>query len=345
VPSPTRLGARAAAIVAVVVLAVLAIWLTRDGRRQGPQASGDATASAGTTTARSSGAPTAGAAGSSPLGGSPAAQSAVPTGGAAILVGAGDIAACTSTGDEATADLLDSIGGTVFTLGDNAYEKGTADEFRRCYDPSWGRQLARTMPVPGNHDYATPGASGYFGYFGAAAGDPAKGWYAYDRGAWRIYALNSNCIAIGGCDAGSPQERWLRNDLATNPRACVLAMWHHPRFSSGPHGNDPSTQDLWMALYAASAELVLNGHDHDYERFAPQTPTGELDPDRGLVEIVAGTGGRSHYDFEMTRANGLVRNDKTNGVLRLALADGGWSFEFIPVPGSPFSDSGTGTCH
>ena len=265
--------------------------------------------------------------------------------GAAVLVGAGDIAACSSSGDEATADLLDTIEGTVFTLGDNVYENGTADEFRRCYDPTWGRERERTLPVPGNHDYNTPGATGYFGYFGAAAGDPSTGYYAKDVATWRVYVLNSNCAAIGGCGAGSPQERWLRDDLAANPRACVLAMWHHPRFSSGEHGNDTATQALWQGLYAAGAELVLNGHDHDYERFAPQTPAAKTDPSRGIVEIVAGTGGRSRYPFLRIRANSLVRDNTTYGVLRLVLWDGGWSSEFIPVPGGSFSDSSGGPCH
>jgi hypothetical protein len=262
-----------------------------------------------------------------------------------VLVGAGDIADCSSTGDEATADLLDSIDGTVFTLGDNAYEAGTPGEFRRCYAPTWGRQLARTMPVPGNHEYGTAGAAGYFGYFGAAASDPDRGYYAYDRGAWRIYALNSNCADIGGCGAGSVQERWLRADLAANPRRCVLAIWHHPRFSSGLHGNDPSTQALWEALYDAGAELILNGHDHTYERFAPQSPSGRVDTRTGIVEMVVGTGGRSHYDFPTIRANSIVRDDTSYGVLRLELVDGGWSFEFVPVAGASFTDSGGGTCH
>ena len=262
-----------------------------------------------------------------------------------VLVGAGDIAACAASGDEATADLLDTIDGTVFTLGDNVYENGTAAEFQRCYDPTWGRQRDRTLPVPGNHDYNTPGAAGYFGYFGAAAGDPSTGYHATDLGTWRIYVLNSNCAAIGGCDAGSAQERWLRDDLAANPRRCVLAMWHHPRFSSGQHGNISATQALWQALYAAGAELVLNGHDHIYERFAPQTPTGKADPSAGIVEIVVGTGGRSHYVFERIRANSLVRDNTTYGVVRLVLSDGAWSSEFIPVPGGSFSDSSSGTCH
>ena len=262
-----------------------------------------------------------------------------------VLVGAGDIAACASDGDEATAKLLDGISGIVFTLGDNAYPHGTLADFRRCYDPSWGHQLSRTRPTPGNHDYETAGAAGYFAYFGAAAGDPTTGWYAYDAGTWRVYVLNSNCAAIGGCDAGSAQERWLRRDLAANPRACVLAMWHHPRFSSGEHGNDPMTQALWTALDDAGADLILVGHDHTYERFAAQTPSGLADPAHGIVEMVVGTGGRSHYPFPTIRDNSLVRNDTTYGVLRLVLAAGSWSFEFVPVAGGSFTDSGGGTCH
>ena len=271
---------------------------------------------------------------------------ATPTAAAvAVLVGAGDISDCSSDGDEATARLIDTIDGTVFTLGDNVYDDGTPDEFRRCYDPTWGRHLGRTMPVPGNHEYNTPGATGYYAYFGAAAGDPQEGYYAYDRGSWRVYVLNSNCAAIGGCDAGSRQERWLRRDLADNPRRCVLAMWHHALFSSGEHGSDPLARDLWRALYDAGAELVLSGHDHDYERFAAQAPGGRADPERGIVEIVAGTGGRSHYAFPAIRDNSLVRDNSTYGVLRLELADGGWTLEFIPVPGGTFTDSGSGTCH
>jgi len=263
----------------------------------------------------------------------------------AVLLGAGDIGDCASSGDEATGRLLDAIDGTVFTLGDNAYENGTDREFRRCYGPSWGRQLGRTRPVPGNHDYGTAGATGYFGYFGAAAGDPETGYYAYDTGSWRVYVLNSNCARIGGCEAGSAQERWLRQDLAANQRPCVLAMWHHPRFSSGEHGNDPITQDLWRALYDADADLILSGHDHDYERFAAQAPSGQADPERGIVEMVVGTGGRSHYPFVTIRANSLVRNNTTYGVLRLALSDAGWSSDFIPVPGGAFADAASGTCH
>jgi 3',5'-cyclic AMP phosphodiesterase CpdA len=273
----------------------------------------------------------------------PSDVSSVPP--SAVLVGAGDIADCAAPGDEATADLLDRLEGTVFTLGDNVYENGSLDEFRRCYDPGWGRQLERTRPVPGNHDYNTPGAAGYFAYFGAVAGDPATGWYAYDAGSWRVYVLNSNCAKVGGCDAGSAQERWLRDDLAANPRTCVVAMWHHPRFSSGEHGSDASTVDLWAALADAGAELILSGHDHDYERFGPQTAAGNADPDRGIVELVVGTGGRSHYGFPTTRDNSLVRDRTSYGVVRLVLFADRWTSEFLPATGGTFTDSAGGNCH
>jgi hypothetical protein len=342
VPSSTGRGTRVLAIVAVFVLVVPAIWALGNAGRGGTTASGEPLVVSPSTVGRTAAA-TAATGSSSPAG------SSLPSGGtpdaSAVLVGAGDIASCSSSGDEATADLLDTIAGTVFTLGDNVYENGAAAEFKDCYGPTWGRQRDRTLPVPGNHDYNTPGATGYFGYFGTAAGDPSTGYYATDLGTWRVYVVNSNCAAIGGCDAGSAQERWLRDDLAANPRACVLAMWHHPRFSSGEHGNDAATQALWQALYAAGAELVLNGHDHDYERFAPQTPTGTSNPSRGIVEIVAGTGGRSRYPFFRIRANSVVRDNTTYGVLRLVLSEAAWSSEFIAVPGGTFSDSSSGTCH
>ncbi len=261
------------------------------------------------------------------------------------LVGAGDIADCGSAGDEATATLLDTIAGTVFTAGDNAYDDGTPRQFERCYDPSWGRHRDRTRPAPGNHDYNTPAAAGYYGYFGPAAGDPSEGWYAFDLGAWRIYALNSNCAAIGGCESGSAQERWLRSDLPANARACVLAYWHHPLFSSGEHGNNPAVRPLFRALYDAGAELVIGGHDHSYERFAAQAPDGAADSDRGLVEIVVGTGGRSLRGFPSIRPNSLVRNADTHGVLRLDLGATGYAFEFVPAGGRSFTDAGSGVCH
>lgn len=262
--------------------------------------------------------------------------------GSVTFVGAGDIASCNSSGDEATASLLDGIPGTVFTLGDNVYDNGTATEFTNCYNPTWGRHKSRTLPSPGNHDYNTAGASGYYGYFGAAAGDPAKGYYSYDLGDWHIIALNSNIAR----DAASAQIAWLTSDLAANTKTCTLAYWHHPRFSSGlEHGNDTSVQPFWDALYAANADVVLSGHDHDYERFAPQTPTGVADAAGGIREFVVGTGGRSHYSLGTLKANSQVFDGTTYGVLRLTLSAGGYSWQFVPVPGGQFTDSGTGTCH
>jgi hypothetical protein len=267
----------------------------------------------------------------------------------AVLVGAGDIASCSSTGDEATATLLDGIAGTVFTLGDNVYDNGTSTEFSSCYGPSWGRTAikSRTKPVPGNHDYNTTNATGYFGFFGAAAGDPTKGYYAYDLGGWRIYVLNTNTgtCSVVACGAGSAQELWLKADLAANPRQCVAAMWHHPRFSSGQHGNNTVSQALWNDLYAAHADLILNGHDHTYERFGPQDPSGNLDTTNGIVEMVVGTGGKDHYAFGTIKANSLVRDNTASGVMKLSLSATGWTFQFVPEAGKSFTDTGSGTCH
>ncbi len=266
----------------------------------------------------------------------------VPT---ATLIAAGDIASCGSAGDEATAKVLDKLKGSVATLGDNVYDSGTASEFANCYDPSWGRHKGRTHPAAGNHDYLTAGAAGYFGYFGAAAGEPAKGYYSYKLGAWHIVVINSNCADIGGCGAGSAQERWLRADLASHRARCTLAYWHHPRFSSGPHGSDTMTQPIWQALYEAGADVVLSGHDHDYERFAPQTPAGTADSRLGIREFVVGTGGRSHYTPGAAIANSQVRNGDTFGVLKLTLKPASYQWQFVPEAGGSFTDSGSGSCH
>jgi hypothetical protein len=261
-----------------------------------------------------------------------------------VLVGAGDIASCASSGDEATADLLDEIAGTVATFGDNAYPSGTESEFADCYQPTWGRHKARTRPATGNHDYTTSGASGYFGYFGAAAGDPSKGYYSYDLGAWHVIAINSNCSQVGGCDAGSPQEQWLRADLAESPTSCTLAYWHHPRFSSGLHGNQAFMQAIWQALYDYGADVVLSGHDHFYERFALQDPGGAADPTGGIRQFTVGTGGRSHHSIATPIANSEVQNDDTFGVLKLTLHATSYEWEFVPEAGGAFSDSGSASC-
>lgn len=259
-----------------------------------------------------------------------------------VLVGAGDIAECDTNGDEQTAALLDKIPGTVFTAGDNAYHDGTASEFNSCYAPSWGRFLSRTRPAPGNHDYRSSKARPYFGYYGGRAGEAGVGYYSYNLGAWHIVSLNSEIPM----KPGSPQERWLRADLAATKTKCTLAYWHSPRFSSGTeHGSDPSTQPLWQALYDNGADVVVAGHEHNYERFAPQTPTGRADPDSGVREFVAGTGGADHYAFGPPIANSEVRNGDTWGVLKLTLEPGAYKWQFIPVAGKTFSDSGSARCH
>ena len=264
----------------------------------------------------------------------------------AVLVGAGDIAECSEGADAETAALVESVDGIVFTLGDNAYERGSPADFQDCYGPTWGQPTIkdRTMPVVGNHEYETSDAAGYFRYFGRAAGNPDEGWYAYDAGSWRIYVLNSNCAEVGGCEAGSAQERWLRSDLVANPRDCIAAMWHHPRFSSGEHGNNEFMADLWQLLQDARAELVLSGHDHSYERFGPQDAAGRAD-DRGIVEMVVGTGGRDPRAIGDPEPNSLVRASPVFGVMRLELRPDGYAFEFLAVPGEDFTDAGSDTCH
>jgi hypothetical protein len=263
-----------------------------------------------------------------------------------VLVGAGDIADCSNLlGAGATAKLLDSIAGTVFTAGDNAYDSGTAEQFANCYDPTWGRHKARTRPSVGNHEFHSGGAAPYFNYFGANAGDPSKGYYSYDLGSWHIIVLNSECTEVGGCETGSAQEKWLRADLQSHPAACIAAYWHKPLFSSGArHGNDLEVKPFWDDLYAAHATLVLGGHDHDYERFAQQNPDGKLDPEHGIREIVVGTGGKSHRPFAAPLPASEVRNDDTFGVLKLTLHLKSYDWEFIPEEGKTFRDSGSDSC-
>jgi hypothetical protein len=263
-----------------------------------------------------------------------------------VLVGAGDIATCTNSNDEATARLLDQIPGTVFTAGDAAYPDGSVTDFLRCYAPTWGRHLARTRPVPGNHEYRTPDAAAYFDYFGVAAGVIGRGYYSYDLGSWHVVGLNSNCEKIGGCDVGSPQERWLRADLAASTKPCTVAIWHHPLFTSGDNHRPASElRPLFDALYDHNAEVVLTGHNHEYERFAPQDPMGQRDTTRGIRAFVVGTGGAGLYGFGSPAPNSEVRNSDTHGVLKLSLKSTGYDWEFIPVAGKTFTDSGSGTCH
>lgn len=265
--------------------------------------------------------------------------------GEAVMVGAGDIASCAGNGDNATATLLDGIGGTVFTVGDNVYEDGAPGRFENCYGPTWGRHKERTKPAAGNHEYDFAGAADYFAYFGAAAGDPSKGYYSYDLAAWHIIVLNSNCTEVGGCQAGSLQEQWLRADLAAHPTACTLAYFHHPRFSSGAtHGSSAQMQPFWQALYDYGADVVLVGHDHHYERFARQDPAGVAAPTRGIRQFLVGMGGFTLYPLGTPLPNSEVRNNDTWGVLKLALHPTGYDWQFIPVAGKTFTDTGSESC-
>ncbi|MEI8333970.1 MAG: metallophosphoesterase [Chloroflexota bacterium] len=277
----------------------------------------------------------------------PAETGVVPqeaAGPVAVLVGAGDVGWCGTSGDEATAKLVAATAGIVIVAGDVAYPNGSTQDFAKCYDPSWGQFKARTRPAPGNHEYYTKGAAPYFAYFGTRAGKAGRGWYSYDAGTWHVVVLNSECAAVGGCGVGSPQEVWLRKDLAAHPVACTVAYWHVPLFSSGPHGSDPRTKPLWQALYDAGAELVINGHDHDYERFAPMAPSGTLDVAHGIREIVVGTGGAPLYPFVRRTKNSEVKG-VAYGVVKLTLRPGAYSWEFLPVAGASFRDAGSGTCH
>lgn len=271
----------------------------------------------------------------------------VPPPGPEVFVGAGDIALCSTQqrGQEITSRLLDAIGGTVFTLGDNAYPNGSHEDYRDCYDRAWGRHVGRTRPTPGNHEYMTPGATPYYTYFGLNAGPPGLGYYSYDLGAWHIVSLNSNFEAGVGVAPASPQAQWLQADLAANRSAkCTLAYWHHPLFSSGQNGEHPAMRGLYTLLYEANAELVLVGHDHLYERFAPQAPDGRNDPARGIRQFTVGTGGvQPFYAFRTTRANSEIRINNTFGVLKLTLLADSYEWEFV-TPGG-VRDSGTGTCH
>jgi acid phosphatase type 7 len=265
----------------------------------------------------------------------PAAAAADP-----VIAAAGDIAS-SSSGDTATAKVLDTLNPSlVLTLGDNAYESGTSAQFNSYYEPTWGRHKSKTRPSPGNHDYKTSGASGYFGYFGSTAGPSGRGYYSFDVGSWHLVSLNSEIAR----DAGSSQVGWLKSDLAATTQPCILAYWHKPRFSSGPHGSDASLAPIWDALAAVRADVVLAAHDHLYERFAPQTSSGAADP-IGVRQFVVGTGGRSHYQVGTVRANSVVRNSDSYGVLALTLRPSSFEWRFVPEAGRTFADSGSASCH
>jgi acid phosphatase type 7 len=260
-----------------------------------------------------------------------------------IFVGAGDIAICPGSSDR-TANLLDNIGGTVFTLGDNAYPNGSRENFNECFAGTWGRHRGRIHATAGNHDYVTPGASEYFNYFGVeGAGTPGLGYYSFELGAWHIISLNSNFDAGVAVGAGSPQAQWLRADLAATTRKCVAAMWHHPLFSSGQNGSSVQMRDLFRILYDANADVVLTGHDHDYESFRPQTADGALDNARGIRQFVVGTGGIALTPFRQRLPNSEQQIADAHGVLKLTLNPESYQYEFITPTG--IRDSGAVACH
>jgi 3',5'-cyclic AMP phosphodiesterase CpdA len=258
-----------------------------------------------------------------------------------VLVGAGDISICGQKGDDLTAALLADIRGTIFTVGDNSNENGTSYEYLNCFGPSWGRFLGRLYPSPGNHDYVTENASAYYDYFASVPVERGKGYYSYDIGSWHIIALNS--VINTGMD--SNQIQWLREDLASHPTLCSLAYWHHPRWTSGESGNNGRMATIWETLYEYGVDVVVNGNEHMYERFAPMDPNGELDRVKGIRQFVAGTGGVSHYNFGVMHPNSEVRDNTAFGVLKFNLYAYSYDWEFIPVMGMSFNDSGSDLCH
>ncbi|HET7029433.1 MAG TPA: metallophosphoesterase [Candidatus Limnocylindrales bacterium] len=262
-----------------------------------------------------------------------------------VLLGAGDIANCSLDGAKQTSDLLLGQPGWIFTAGDNAYGNGSAEDYASCYAPTWGRVLGRTiLPAAGNHDWNTPNAQGYRDYFGSRAAPQGTTWYSTTIGTWHIVVLDSDCNRVGGCDRDSAQGRWLAADLKASDARCTLAIWHQPRFSSGVHGDDPQVAPFWDLLFEHGAELVINGHDHDYERFGPQDPSGKADSPAGIRELVVGTGGADLRGFTHSTPNSEFRMQGTNGVLRLTLHQVNYDWEFLPTA-SDIAESGSTPCH
>jgi len=263
------------------------------------------------------------------------------------LVGAGDIAGCDFKADRKTARLLGRIPGTVFTLGDSVYPEGTRAQFRNCYDPTWGRHKNRTRPTAGNHEYDTSsGAKPYFDYFGWRAGKATRGYYSYDRGAWHIVALNSNCKEVGGCEWRSAQGRWLRRDLANHQGRCTLAYFHHPLYASGNGYDSPEVKPFWHILYNHHADVILNGHAHRYERFARISPSGERSSARGIRQFIVGTGGApggTQHGPDEPRVQ--AKKVDAPGVLKLELGSSFYHWKFVPVAGRNYTDSGRAHCH
>jgi alkaline phosphatase len=253
---------------------------------------------------------------------------------AKTLVAVGDIGSCNSQADEAVAQLVDRLGGAIASLGDTVYETGSDQEFAQCFAPAWGPMKSRIHPAVGNHEYETDGAAGYYDYFGSAAGGRGQGWYSYDLGGWHVVVLNSNCELVG-CGAGSPQLAWLRQDLSKADASCLMAYWHHPRWSSGRHGSNAFVQPFWSQLERAGVDVILNGHDHDYERISVD----------GVREFVVGTGGRSLYAWPgRPLATTQTRSNQAYGALWMELQPGGYLWRYVALGGSGFTDAGSGSC-
>jgi hypothetical protein len=285
----------------------------------------------------------------SPIGStlSPTASTSGKPGATVSIVAAGDIACDPAHNvgtpkdcdQAATADEIGQLNPTaVLTLGDDQYEDGTATAFDSVFASTWGAYSSIMRPAIGNHEYLTKGATGYFGYFGVAA------YYSYNLGDWHMISLDSECSFIGGCQAGSPQERWLLADLAAHPSKCTLVYWHEPRWSSGEHGDATQMDTIWTDLVTARVSVVLSGHNHDYERFVALNAAGQPDP-TGVTEFVVGTGGKNHYGFTAAPLTGeVVRNDTSFGVIDMTLGPTSYSWKFVPAPTYTFTDSGSANC-
>jgi hypothetical protein len=253
---------------------------------------------------------------------------------------------------KATSDLmLREDLSAVLAIGDLQYERGELANFQASFEPSWGRMKPIMRPVPGNHEYGTPGAAGYFDYFNGPgvqtgqAGDRDKGYYSFDIGSWHVLALNSECDHIGGCGPSSPQVRFIESDLAAHPTACTLAYFHRPHFTSGANDDDGDMKSVWDAAYAGNVDLILNGHEHLYERFGPQTPDGAADPTRGIRQITIGEGGRSRHAFVGAAPNSEFRDNLTLGIGELTLRDGSYDWRLVGAPSGRIADSGSSRCH